>query len=59
MCSFLQLQAGVWQMNEAIHVKIITAVSASATARTKVMIFCKSRPLNWQFEDNNQSKQAS
>ena len=46
-------------MNEAIHVKIITAVSASATARTKVMIFCKSRPLNWQFEDNNQSKQAS
>ena len=27
-----------------------------ANARTKVIIFYKSRPLNWQLEDNNQSK---
>ena len=29
-------------------------------ARHKVIIFCKSRPLNWQLEDNNQQRnQAS
>ena len=31
-----------------------------ANARHKVIIFCKSHPLNWQLEDNNQQRnQAS
>ena len=37
-------------------IKIITAVRAF-NARTKVIIFCKSRPFNWQLEDNNQHRE--
>ena len=33
--------------SEGIHV---------ANAQTKVIIFCKSHPLNWQLEDNNQQR---
>ena len=27
-----------------------------ANARHKVIIFCKSRPLNWQLEENNRQR---
>ena len=37
------------------HIKIITTVRVFVlvNAWTKVIIFCKSCPLNWQLEDNN------
>ena len=44
----------------SITIKIITAVRAFTIARTNVITFCKSRPFNWQLEDNNQQRnQAS